>query len=74
MIEWRKVALAYPCEVCGSPPGVNCITLTGNRCYTPHRLRSAAASKNHWRDPDDVGHSPSRDQSLGGQVDATPPK
>lgn len=63
MIEWRKTVQEYPCETCGSPPGVQCITIGGNHTLTPHAARSRRASQNLWRDPaaeegSSVGHSP----------------
>jgi hypothetical protein len=59
MIRWREVAESYPCEVCGSPPGVRCITISGRDSNTPHCVRSALASANGWLSPDEtfVGHS-----------------
>ena len=65
MIEWRRIALSYPCTTCGSPPGRDCITVSGKKSYTPHYLRTRQAARNQWRDPEatdpsHVGHSPER--------------
>lgn len=46
---WRIVALSYPCEDCGAPPGHPCITSNGNYAHTPHVWRTNRASANMWR-------------------------
>lgn len=66
MIQWRRVALSYPCIACGAAPGMNCVTVSGARKYEVHNVRSEAASRGGWRSPEDyavtvpptVGHSP----------------
>lgn len=51
-IRWRRVVESYPCEVCGTPPGVKCITSSGNETTQPHYLRSMEASRHGWRSPE----------------------
>jgi hypothetical protein len=52
MIEWRQIALEYPCQTCGAAPGEECITISGRVAHTPHQWRSGAASANRWHRPE----------------------
>lgn len=70
MIEWRRVALCYPCIACGAPPGKPCVTVTGRISYEVHNVRSEAASQRQWRSPDDP--TPANSPNVGHSGNQTP--
>lgn len=52
-VEWREVALTFPCTTCNAAPGEPCNTVTGEAKYEVHAARSAAAAKHQWHDADE---------------------
>lgn len=51
-MNWRKIAMRWPCDTCLVGPDEPCVTLNGQTKYEVHTARSVLASANNWKDPE----------------------